>query len=336
MTILMMNEEFLAHCFKASDQDLSQLFNDAFLVSRKHFSDEIVFYTPGMVHYQTEFHEATDPYRFPSISITGNSCAIGCEHCNGKLLETMIHATTPEKLWSTCEEIVRKGGSGCLISGGSTSRGNTPLREFLPTIKRIKSDLDLDVVVHTGIVYPEIAEGLGKAGIDGAMLDIIGSEQVMKDIYHLDMPITIFEDSMALLKEYDVPMMPHIIAGLHYGKLNGEDEAIRMIAKYDPDSVVIVAFMPLDETPMENTTPATPIEITRVILGARLYIRTCPVVLGCARPLGTHRRQLDRLAIDAGVNAIAYPTDEGYAYAEERNLSITFSNQCCSLITKRL
>ncbi len=336
MTILKMNESLLEQCFEAEEYDLKPLFEMAFELSRKKFSEDIIFYSPGMIHYQTEFHEATDPFRFPSISITGNSCAIGCEHCRGRLLESMIHATTPEDLWRICEEIVRKGGSGCLISGGSTSRGNTPLEQFIPIIERVKSDLDLNVVVHTGIVYPEIAEELGRAGIDGAMLDIIGSHQTLEEIYHLDMPVSIFEDSMRLLNEYNVPMMPHIIAGLYHGKLNGEDQAIRMIGKYNPDSIVIVAFMPLDDTPMEKTNPATPMDIARVVLGARLYIQDRPVVLGCARPLGLHRRSLDRLAIDAGVNAIAYPTEEGYSYAKKRNLSIGLSDQCCSLITKKL
>ena len=61
-----------------------------------------------------------------------------------------------------------------------------------------------------------------------------------------------------------------------------------------------------------------------------------PLILGCARPLGAHRRETDRLAIDAGVNGIAYPSDEGYEYAEGKGFKLSFANQCCSLIERVL
>ena len=327
-------EDLIHECLSVPESELDVLFEKAYNISRDRFSDSIAFYSPGMVHYETDFHTAKDPYRFPSISITGKGCTLNCEHCNAQLLETMIPATTPEKLWKVCEEIKRKGGSGCLISGGSTLKGDTPLMKFIPTIKRAKDELDLDIVVHTGIVYPETAEALGEAGIDGAMMDIIGSNETLRQIYHLDLSIDIFDKSMALLDDQGVPYMPHIIAGLHYGKMVGEAEAIRMIAKYSPTSVVVVAFMPLDNTPMEKVAPATPIDIARVIIATRLAIPDKPLMLGCARPLGNHRRITDRLAIDAGVNGIAYPSDEGYEYAIERGLKASFSDQCCSLINK--
>ncbi len=337
MTLTLKTVDDLIHdCFSAPETDLEVLFEKAFKTSRNRFSDNIAFYSPGMIHYETDFHTATDPYRFPSISITGKGCALNCEHCSGNLLETMIPATTPKALWTVCEEIKRKGGSGCLISGGSTPKGDTPLMKFIPTIKRAKDELGLDIVVHTGIVYPKIADELGKAGIDGAMMDIIGSNETLRQVYHLNLSVDIFDKSMELLDDYSVPYMPHIIAGLHYGKIVGEAEAIRMIAEHNPTSVVVVAFMPLDNTPMEKVIPASPVDIARVIIATRLVIPDKPLMLGCARPLGNHRRITDRLAIDAGVNGIAYPSDEGYEYAIERGLKASFSDQCCSLISKLL
>jgi uncharacterized radical SAM superfamily protein len=38
-------------------------------------------------------------------------------------------------------------------------------------------------------------------------------------------------------------------------------------------------------------------------------------MLGCARPLGLMKREIDRLAIDAGLNGIAYPADGIVDYA---------------------
>jgi uncharacterized radical SAM superfamily protein len=330
------NEGLIQDCLTLPEDELSKLFDKAYQISRKNFSDKMAFYAPGMVHYETEFHDATDPYRFPSISVTGKGCSLNCEHCSANLLEPMIPATTPEELWKEFNEIKTRGGSGCLISGGATPRGDTPLMDFIPTIKRGKDELGLDIVVHTGVVYPETAKALGEAGVDGAMLDIIGSDETLQQIYHLDKSVDIFDESMSHLEDYGVPYMPHIIAGLHYGELKGEAKAIEMIAKHDPNSVVVVAFMPLDRTPMENVTPASPLDIARVILATRLVIPDKPLILGCARPLGAHRRKTDRLAIDAGVNGIAYPSEEGYEYAEEKGFTITFADQCCSLIERVL
>jgi len=329
-------DELIQKCFNLPEDELEPLFEKAYRTSREQFKDKMAFYAPGMVHYETEYHDATDPYRFPSISVTGKACSLSCEHCNAELLDPMIPATTPEALWGVLNDIKERGGSGCLISGGATPKGDTPLMNFIPTIKRGKEDLDLDIVVHTGVVYPETAKALGDAGIDGAMFDIIGSDKTLRQIYHMDESVDIFDESMSHLEDFGVPYMPHIIAGLHYGELIGEEAAIKMIAKHEPNSVVVVAFMPLERTPMHDVTPASPIDIARVILATRLAIPEKPLILGCARPLGAHRRQTDKLAIDAGVNGIAYPSDEGYEYAEEKGFKLSFADQCCSLIERVL
>jgi len=330
------SDELIQDCFNLPEDELGPLFERAYRTSREKFSNKMAFYAPGIVHYETDFHAATDPFRFPSISITGKGCSLNCEHCNANLLEPMISATTPDALWSVFNKIKENGGSGCLISGGATPKGDTPLMKFIPTLKRGKEVLGLDIVVHTGVVYPETAKALGEAGIDGAMFDVIGSDETLRQIYHMDKSVDIFDESMSHLEDFGVPYMPHIIAGLHYGKLIGEADAIKMVAKHEPNSVVVVAFMPLDGTPMQDVTPSSPMDIARVILATRLAIPEKPLILGCARPLGAHRRLTDKLAIDAGVNGIAYPSDEGYEYAEEQGFNLSFADQCCSLIERVL
>ncbi len=329
-------DSLLDICFNSSEEELEPLFKQAYKVSRKEFSNILGFHAPGMVHYSTEFYTATDPYRFPSVSISGTGCALNCEHCNGQLLETMIPTTTPEDLWNTCVKVKDRGGKGLLISGGSTSLGNTPLQNFIPTLKRVKDDLALDIVVHTGLVYPDIAGALGDAGVDGAMLDIIGDEETIREVYHLNVKPEAFDESMTYLENNNVPIMPHIVVGLYYGKLTGEANAIRMIANHDPSSVIVVAFKPLEKTPMENVTPASPMDIARVLLASRLALPNKPVILGCARPHGEHRRETDRLAIQAGINGIAYPTEEAYEFAKELGLQMKMSDKCCSLMDEVL
>ncbi len=57
-----------------------------------------------------------------------------------------------------------------------------------------------------------------------------------------------------------------------------------------------------------------------------------PLVLGCMRPKGEHRKRTDMLAVRAGVNAVAFPVEEAIQLAESLKLEISFSPLCCSQI----
>jgi uncharacterized radical SAM superfamily protein len=328
--------ELVEKCFKSSPYQLTPLFDQAFKLSRTHFSDAIYFFVPGMVHFDTFFYSATDPYRFPSISVTGGKCYLNCEHCGRKILKNMVPATTPERLLKLCAKIQNKGGKGCLISGGSLTDGRVPLKVFIPTIKRVKKEMALDVVVHTGIVYPELAEALAEADIDAAMIDIIGSNETIRSVYHPDLTVNHFERSLSLLEKAGIPVVPHVVVGMHYGKLKGEKRALQIISKYKPAALVIVAFTPLEKTPMEHVKPPSPLDVARVILAARFMMPNIPLVLGCIRPGGEHKPKTDVLAIRGGSNGVAYPSGEGYNFAKKIGLQIRLSEECCALTYKDL
>jgi len=332
----MVGEELLDKCLGSSSQELGQLFGKAFELRKAHFSDTIHFSMPGMVHFDASFYAATNPHRFPAISITGRSCHLNCEHCGRKILEHMIPATNPEKLLQVCAKIKEKGGKGCLISGGALSDGSVPLMEFISAIRRVKRELGINVVVHTGIVYPELAEALADAGIDAAMIDVVGSTQTLQSVYHLDLTERVIDRSLSLLEQNGIPIVPHIVVGIHYGKLKGEKKALEIVSQHKLAGLVIVALMPLEKTPMENVEPPRPIDVARVILAARFIVQSTPLILGCARPRGNHRSETDVLAIKAGVNGIAYPSEEGYNFAKKIGLKVRFSEECCALIYKDL
>ena len=326
----------LERCFRIPFSELKPLFGKAFQLSRTRFSNVIYFSVPGMARFDTSFYTATDPYRFPSVSVTGERCYLNCEHCRGRILKTMIPATTPERLFKIFTKVKRSGGEGCLVSGGSMEDGSVPLMDFIPVIKRAKKDLGLDVAVHTGIVHPELAEALASADIDAALIDIIGSNETIRRIYHLNLTADAFDHSLSLLERNNIPFVPHIAVGLHYGKLKGEQRALQIVSKHRPAALIFIALMPLSQTPMEHTAPPSPINVARVILAARFMMPETPLILGCARPGGKHRSETDVLAIRAGVSGIAYPSREGYNFAKEVELDVKFSVKCCALQHKDL
>ena len=324
-------DELLEKCFEEPLSTLEPLFTQARHIANDRFSRVLHCYVPGMVHYNTPYFKST-PQCFPSISVTGTECHLNCKHCQGKLLERMTPATTPQALYEACVEIKKMGAEGCLISGGSLKDGSVPLLDFAPEIKRAKQELDLKVVVHTGIVYPQVAEALADTGIDAAMFDIIGAQETAREVYHLECDISAFDESISLLEERNIPVVPHIIVGLHYGQLKGEKQALAMLARHRSAAVVIVAFMPLEGTPMQGTEPSAPEDIARVTLATRLLMPETPLLLGCARPAGIHKIETDIWAIKAGVDGIAFPSEDACEFAEDLGLDIRFHQQCCSLL----
>jgi len=315
----------------ADETELEQTSTMAREISWRNFGKRIRFYAPSFMYYKAD-RFCSSPTAFPSISITGSFCALKCKHCGGKVLNTMMSALTPKQLIEVCSEVKRKGGIGCLISGGCLPNGSVPLDKFVDAIAEIKRRLGLTVVVHTGVVDFELAKRLKEADVDAALIDIIGSDETIREIYQLNVCVSDYDKSLSALHRSGIPLVPHVLVGLHYGKLRGEFQALKMISKYSPSAVIIIALMPIRGTSMQDVAPPAPQDIARVLLAARFMLPETPLVLGCMRPKGKHRNQTDTWAVNAGVNAIAFPSDEAIGLVESLGLKVSFSSVCCSQI----
>lgn len=291
----------------------------------------VVFYAPSFAYYKG-LGAPRSPLDFPSISVTGRSCALNCDHCGGRLLRTMIPAQTPEELIKACEAIEAGGGAGCLISGGCSPSGAVPLRRFAKAIKEIKRRGKLKLVVHTGLIDRETAKELGEAGIDAALIDVVGSEETLREIYHLNASLKDFDNSLRFLREAGIPVVPHVLIGVHHGRIKGEYDALKLIARHDPAALILIVFFPVKGTRMEGDEPPGLLEVAKFMVDARMALPRKPIALGCARPKGAYRAALDSLAIEAGVNAVAFPTKEAVELAKALGLKISYSRVCCSQI----
>ncbi|MCW4044347.1 MAG: radical SAM protein [Candidatus Bathyarchaeota archaeon] len=292
---------------------------------------KIHFYAPSFMPYQTSSYRSK-PDQFPTISITGKTCTLNCKHCEGKVLATMHSATTPEELFALSLKLKQKGTSGYLISGGCMPNGSVPLQQFIPTIKKIKNEIGSAVIVHTGIIDATTAQALKNAEVDAALIDIIGSNETIKCIYNLNVTVQDYANSLKALQEAHLNVVPHIIVGLHNGQLKGELQALKIIARHKPSALVIIAFTPIRGTAMALAKPPQPIEIARIAATARRMFPETPIALGCMRPKGKHRAETDVLCLKAGVNAIAFPSEEAIQYAESKEYESSFSAYCCSQI----
>ena len=315
----------------ANEKEFETMLVKAQSVGRRNFGEKIHFYAPSFIYYKTDYY-CSSPSAFPSISVTGSSCALKCKHCDGRVLNTMFPAPSPKELVNLCTRLKSEGAIGCLISGGCLPDGSVPLNRFTDAIAEIKRSLDLTVVVHTGVIGRSVAEKLKKAGVDAALIDIIGSDETIKEIYQLNVKVKDYDKSLGTLHEVGIPFVPHVLVGLHYGKLKGEFQALQMISKYQPSAVIVIALIPIHGTPMQNVKPPTSEDIAKVLLSARLMLPKTPLALGCMRPKGRHKVKTDILAVRIGVNAIAFPAEEAVELANSMGLGIVFSSLCCSQI----
>jgi uncharacterized radical SAM superfamily protein len=320
---------------QSGENAFQRILDRAQSVGRRNFGAKIRFYAPSFAYYKTDYY-CSSPAAFPSISITGSACSLGCKHCGGIVLKTMYPARSPDRLLSLCRDLKSKGAVGCLISGGCLPNGTLPIGKFLGAMAQIKQELGLTLMVHTGIIGDNVAGQLKEAGVDAALIDIIGSDETINEIYNLNVSVADYEKSLQALQAAGIPTVPHVLVGLHYGKLKGELNALKIIAEYDPAAVIIIAFMPIRGTAMENVTPPPPTIIGKVLAIARLMMPATPLVLGCMRPQGAHRVETDELAVKAGVNAIAFPAEEAIRLAESIGYDISFSSYCCSQIFEDL
>jgi len=57
-----------------------------------------------------------------------------------------------------------------------------------------------------------------------------------------------------------------------------------------------------------------------------------PLVLGCMRAKDRHKIDTEKLALRAGVNAMAFPSEATIKLAEQMGYQVSFSSTCCSQI----
>jgi hypothetical protein len=242
----------------------------------------------------------------------------------------MRPALLPGQLFELCSRLTQDGAVGCLVSGGCLPDGSVPLDGFVDAIGKIKRQLGLTVFVHTGIINLETAVSLKKAEVDAALIDVIGSAETIKKTYNLNVTLQDYADSLRALDKSGLNFVPHVIVGLNEGKLDGELNALKTIGEVKPSALVIVAFMPIRGTAMEKTPPPKPADIAKVTSMARLMFPETPLILGCMRPKGAARSETDVLALKAGVDAVAFPSEEAIKYAESKGWKTSFSSYCCA------
>ena len=302
-----------------------------FAIRQENFPDEITFYGPGLKPHKTSEFSGSLKEFVPS-SVTGNNCALNCEHCNTKMLDNMLDLPAFKgRLFDMAKSLQENGTKGILVSGGSNIRNQVPLLPHIDDMKRIRNELGMVIRVHPGLPDEQTCQALAEVDLDGVMLDIIGDQETITDVYHLDATPADYETVLERLNRHGIPAIPHIILGHYFGKMNGEWAALNMIKKYPLKALVLVILLPLTGTGMECVSPPSVNDIGGFFETVRLALPKIPILLGCARPLGSMKIEIDQMAVNAGLNGIAFPSEGIVSYAGDKGLKPAFINACCGV-----
>jgi len=303
--------------------NLSRRLEEARRISWNNLGRKITFFLPGM------FIQGGLSGKYPAVSLTGPRCDLLCDHCQGKLLEPMISADDPAAFFETCLALEQKGHYGVLISGGCSREGCLPWQPFLPVIRAVKEKTRLFISVHAGFIGENDAVGLKQAGVDQALVDVIGDTATLRRIYHVPFGVDRIVSGLEALQKAGLPIVPHIVCGIDYGRMRGEQKALDIVARFKVEQVVILSVMSIPGTPAQHVRPPRPDDVADLIARARLQMPRIPISLGCARTRGNSR--LEVLAVHAGVNRMALPSDEAIEQAQAYGLDILYQTSCCSV-----
>jgi lipoyl synthase len=321
----------------AKIEALDEIPLDAALVGRMSAQDggatgRIDFYTPTFKFYATSEIAGCGKSLWPAVSITGAECQLACDHCKAKILEPMIPARTPEELWRVVNREIEGGAHGMLLTGGSNRRNEVEYGPFYPVVRRVKNSFPgFRIAVHTALVDADIAHRMEAAGFDCAMMDVIGAQDTISQVYHLKRGVSDFERSLECLTATSMKVVPHIVVGLHYGRLLGEWNALEIIARHRPDALVLVVAMPFYAPANRPFMTPDAREVGQFFLDARAALPELPLLLGCARPAGDVKTKIDAYAVMAGLNGIAHPADGIVELAARLQRDVRVSPACCSI-----
>ncbi len=268
---------------------------------------------------------------FPSISISGEACALNCRHCGRMYLHDMVPADTPDILVKTCEQLAAEGARGVLLSGGCDRQGRMlNLDRMLPAVRKIH-DMGLIIKLHTGFVDRRTAGKIAEAGVDIASMEMVGDKSTAKRIFGLDATAEDYLDTFVNLWDAGIPhICPHICVGLHDGKLKGEMTALNLLkTRIKPSTIAIIVLRPTKGTKLANAKPPKGEDVEAVTGHARKLFPKTKIILGALRPRGSEikggmeqRLDIEIGALDGGIDGAEVPSKEMLAEAIARGFNI--------------
>lgn len=290
-------------------EQLDALVQHAWEVRQAHFADELFFDFPALTE---------------SISLTGQSCALNCAHCEGHYLKGMRSVAEIKAQGSPNSNYAFRSA---LISGGCTLEGKVPFTQQLDFLHKLKQEVRLNF--HVGLLDKnEILLLRDLANV--VSFDFVADSETIQEVYGLKRGLEDYSRVYQALREV-VPVMPHLTLGLRGGQWGGEEKALDALEELGLDGLIFNVFIPTPGTRYALKQPLPVEEVIRFLAGARMRFPDISLALGCMRPKGRYRQILDEAAVALGLNRIVMPTPGARRLAGELGLRVIRGEECCAL-----
>jgi uncharacterized radical SAM superfamily protein len=282
--------------------DLENRLAQAWTVRQANFADKITW---------------SYPLDTAVLSLTGEQCALDCGHCGGHYLGGMrpIWAAEPDS------------SASCLISGGCDAQGRVPVLAHLDAVRAWRQGRTMNW--HVGFVSEVEMESIADL-VDVISFDFVGDDATIHEVYGIDRTVDDYVETYRLLRRYS-RTLPHVTVGLRGGVLGHELRAFEILQELGVDGLVVLVFIPTPGTRYADRQPPAVTAVAELLSEARLRFPKVPLYLGCMRPKGSYRSQLDPLAVQAGFNVIVSPSRPARQEAADLGLTAFQTRECCVL-----
>ncbi|MGE5328461.1 MAG: radical SAM protein [Deltaproteobacteria bacterium] len=262
------------------------------------------------------------PQKTLSISTTGEACFLNCAHCGGHFLKSMT------AIEQAADKAKARDVKSCLISGGCDKTGRIPMNpRIIEEVKRLKNNYTINM--HVGMLKAsEVDEVCSLA--DVISLDIPASTKVVREVYGLEYEYNDYIKLYSKLRE-KIKVVPHVCLGLIDSyKLEDEVKLVERLAVIRPESLCYIIFTPVPGTGFENKKPPNSIAVENIFKKTVELLPEMRLYLGCMRPGGGYREEIDVKAVEAGVQGIVMPARKAVERAEEMGLNVIWKDECCA------
>jgi uncharacterized radical SAM superfamily protein len=269
-------------------------------VRKAHFPDEITW---------------SYPLDTAVLSLTGAQCALDCAHCGGHYLAGM------RPIWETEPD----GSTSCLISGGCDLTGRVPVTAHLDRVRAWRPGRTMNW--HVGFVSEKEMAAIAPL-VDVISFDFVGDDATIREVYGIERTVDDYVQTYRLLRRY-ARTLPHVTIGLRGGALGHEEAALQKLQALGVDGLVILVFIPTPGTRYADRQPPSVAAVGDLLAEARIHFPDVPLYLGCMRPRGHYRDELDPLAVQAGFNVVVSPSRPARRLARELGLVSKRLRECC-------
>ena len=255
------------------------------------------------------------PNRTIAISLTGTSCALHCAHCGGYYLRGMV----------SIEDADATNMTSCLISGGCDQRGRVPVTSHMALVAALRPGRVLNW--HVGMIDEDTMHAIAPY-VDVISFDFVGDTETIREVYGLDYTADDYAHEYAMLRRH-AKVVPHLTLGVRGGQFSGEYQALHTLKAMGLEALVVLVFIPTPGTRYAHCQPPPLGEVADFLLTARCTLPDTSIYLGCMRPGGRYRHDLDSLAVQAGVNKVVNPASPAVRWATELGLHVHRESECC-------